>query len=79
MFSIAREDLAKFERIGKGKYGHVYKIDSDNVIKVYRDTIKNKVGELVINPALKVSRGRLKRIKKEQEKLITQNYLEILL
>lgn len=69
MFSITREDLAKFEKIGKGKYGHVYKIDSSNVIKVYRDTITNKLGELVVNPALNVSRGRLERIKKRAQKV----------
>ena len=64
MLSITRDDLKKYEKIGTGKYGNVYKINSSNVIKVYKETIGNLMGEKVTNPALKVSRGRLRRIRK---------------
>lgn len=70
MFSITRDDLKKYEKIGTGKYGNVYRINSNNVIKVYLDTINGIIAkELIINPALKVSRGRLRRIKKRALKV----------
>ena len=62
MLSITRDDLKKYERIGNGKYGIVYKIDSNNVIKVYKDTIIDLVGDAITNPALSISKRRIKRI-----------------
>ena len=67
MFSITRDDLKKYEIIGYGKYGIVYKVNSDTVIKVYKDTIKDLMGDAIMNPALQVSKRRLSRIKKRSK------------
>ena len=69
MFSITRDDLKKYELVGFGKYGKVYRINSDTVIKVYKDKIKGMVGEAMFNPALQVSKRRLRRITKRAKQV----------
>ena len=69
MFSITKEDLKKFEQIGTGKYGRVYRIDSDSVIKVYKDTVVDIVEGAIVNPALRVSKRRIKRIRAKADRV----------
>lgn len=69
MISIKKEELEQYDQLGSGKYGVIYQIDDNVAYKIYKETIKEKNGHPMINPALCVSNARLKRLLNQSKKL----------
>lgn len=70
MITINEEDILRFDEIGSGKYGTVYRISDSVAYKIYHKRIKDKEGFYMKNPALRHAKRRLGKLKRKEDKLI---------
>ena len=78
MINLSKKDIEKFELIGQGGFGQIYRKD-DKVYKIYREKIKTMMGSVVKNPSLKYNSIKLNRLINLNNKLKKNNLIENLI